>query len=75
MILTCLAASAAAPVLAERSPPHVTAVAFSPDGRRIVTGSQSGVKIHNSDDLALLGRIDSELESESLLMRGIENIV
>ncbi len=63
MIAACVAASAASPAVAAGSPPHVTAVAFTPDGKQIIAGSQAGVSIHNVGDGAVAGRIATELEN------------
>lgn len=63
MIATCVAASASGRALAVGSPPHVTAVAFTPNGKQVVIGSQAGVSIHNVGADAVVGRIATELEA------------
>ncbi len=63
MIATCAAASLSSGAVAASSPPHVTAVAFSPDGKQIVAGSQAGVSIRNVDEGTVADRIATELEN------------
>ena len=63
MIATCAAVSASCDAMAASSPPHVTAVAFSPDGKQIVAGSQAGVSIRSVGEDAVAGRIATELEN------------
>lgn len=62
-ILTILAAGwmAAAGSQANAAAPPVTAVAFSPDGKAVVAGSQAGLFVHGWPKLKRQRRLDSKL--------------
>ena len=50
-------------VLAQDRSPHLTSIAFSPDGNQVLAGSQAGVVLHDADSGAVTGKLESELEN------------
>lgn len=63
MIAASIASTLSCRVRAADLRPHITAIAYSRDGKQLLCGSQAGVSIRNASDGVVDGEIDAEMES------------